>query len=181
MQNPVGYSSTPAAESAAKIEVRSSMPASTAWSYVTKRIAEAVIRYAARCFHGIGGLALLHSTLLVMGVNLGAVIGLGVTTTLAARSGNDSIVLVLISNGWMAGLFFLCGLFAERKERWAFVLGMLVYSLDGMLLVYARVLPAVGLHALMVYVLYRGLKNLPRPAATAQKSRAAAAGVKKAA
>jgi hypothetical protein len=178
MQDPLSLTAEREAE---KIEASGLTLAQTASSFIANHVLHAPARSAARCFHGIGGLALLHTMLLILGVNLGAAIGLGVTATLAARSGHDTIVLVLISNGWMAGLFFLCGLFAEQQERWAFVLGMALYGLDAMLLLYARMLPAVAVHALLLYALYYGLKKLPQAANVALQSKAAAAGAKKAA
>ncbi|MGA2415402.1 MAG: hypothetical protein ABSF59_13190 [Candidatus Sulfotelmatobacter sp.] len=127
---------------------------------VAQATALARVRVSARWFYWIAGLSLINSAVVIFGGNFHFVVGLGVTSVvdaLAKQAGNAGVVLDLIINGCVAGLFILFGSFASKAQKWAFLVGMALYALDGFLLLTARDILSVAFHAYALYCLYRGL------------------------
>ena len=86
-------------------------------------------------------------------------VGLGVTSVvdaIAKRVGSAGSVLDIIINGFVAGVFALLGTFAVKAQKWAFVVGMTLYALDGLLLLRLRDFLSVGFHAYALFAIYRG-------------------------
>jgi hypothetical protein len=127
---------------------------------VAQATALARVRVSARWFYWIAGLSLINSAVVIFGGNFHFVVGLGVTSVvdaLAKQAGSAGVVLDLIINGCIAGLFILFGSFASKAQKWAFLVGMALYALDGLLLLTARDILSVAFHAYALYCLYRGL------------------------
>jgi hypothetical protein len=127
---------------------------------VAQATASARVRISARWFYWIAGLSLINSAVVIFGGNFHFVVGLGVTSVvdvLAKQAGNAGIVLDLIINGFVAGLFYLFGSQASKAQKWAFLVGMGLYALDGLLLLVARDILSVGFHAYALFCIYRGL------------------------
>ena len=125
-----------------------------------KLIAGARVRAGARWFYWIAGLSLLNSILVIAGASLHFVVGLGVTTVvdaLAKTLGGAGTLLDLVINGTVAGIFFLFGSFAGKSQKWAFIVGMVLYGLDGLLLLAFKDVLSVGFHAYALYAISRGL------------------------
>jgi hypothetical protein len=79
---------------------------------VAQATALARVRISARWFYWIAGLSLINSAVVIFGGNFHFVVGLGVTSVvdvLAKRAGTTGIVLDLIINGFVAGVFYLFG------------------------------------------------------------------------
>jgi len=124
-------------------------------------MAAARVRAAAKWFYWIAGLSLVNSGVVIFGGNFHFVIGLGITAVvdgLAKQAGSAGTVLDLIINGFVAGLFFLVSNFASKAQKWAFMVGMAVYVLDGLLLLVTRDVLSVAFHAYALYAIYRGLQ-----------------------
>jgi hypothetical protein len=118
------------------------------------------VRISARWFYWIAGLSLINSAVVIFGGNFHFVVGLGVTSVvdvLAKRAGTTGIVLDLIINGFVAGLFYLFGSYASKAQKWAFLVGMGLYALDGLLLLAGQDFLSVAFHAYALYCIYRGL------------------------
>jgi hypothetical protein len=118
------------------------------------------VRISARWFYWIAGLSLINSAVVIFGGSFHFVVGLGVTSVVdafAKLAGNAGIVLDLIINGFVAGLFCLFGSCASKAQKWAFLVGMILYALDGLLLLLAHDILSVGFHAYALYCIYRGL------------------------
>ena len=110
-----------------------------------------------RWFYCIGALSLVHTVILALGSNL-SVIGLGITATLAPGA---SIASAVILNCSLAGLFFLLGMFAQKRARWAVVVGVTVYAMDALLLLYTHIYLGAALHALLLCAIFAGLAPAP--------------------
>jgi hypothetical protein len=120
------------------------------------------LRSGSLWFYLIGALALVYTLILVLGANF-SVIGLGVTARMAEQAGSAHMGRVIIFNCWAAALFMLFGLFAERSERWASVGGVILYSLDGLLMLYSHNYLGAALHGILLYGIFHGMA-LPSPA-----------------
>jgi len=126
---------------------------------VSKMVTAARARAGAKWFYWIAGLSMINSIVVITGGNLHFVVGLGLTSVVdavAKRIGSAGSVLDIIINGCVAGVFVLFGVFAVKAQRWAFLAGMAVYAVDGLLLLSAKDYLSAGFHAYALYSIYRG-------------------------
>ena len=131
-------------------------------------IATARVRISAKWFYWIAGLSLINSIVVIFGGSFHFVVGLGITAVvdaLARQVGSAGIVLDLVINGVVAGIFVLFGYFAYNAQKWAFLVGMFLYLLDGLLLLLAKDLFSVAFHGYALYCLYRGFAEVDAAAA----------------
>lgn len=129
---------------------------------VSKMVAAARARAGAKWFYWIAGLSMVNSIIVFTGGNFHFVVGLGVTSVvdgLAKRVGSAGNMLDMVINGFVAGVFILFGTFAIKTKRWAFVIGMTLYALDGILLLRSRNYLSVGFHAFALYCIYNGYRS----------------------
>ena len=126
---------------------------------VSKMVTAARARAGAKWFYWIAGLSMINSIVVMTGGNFHFVVGLGITSVVdavAKRLGSRGSVLDIVINGCMAGVFVLFGTFALKMQRWAFVVGMALYAIDGLLLLSVRDILGVAFHAYVLFALYRG-------------------------
>jgi len=126
---------------------------------VSRMVAAARSRVGAKWFYWIAGLSMINSMVVIFGGNFHFVVGLGITSVvdaMAKQVGSAGSVLDFIINGFVAGIFVLFGHFAAKPQKWAFVVGMALYLLDGVLLLGARDFLSAGFHAYALYAIYRG-------------------------
>lgn len=112
------------------------------------------------CFYWIAALTMLNSVVVISGGSLHFVIGLGVTAPIDMKAkdlGTAGAVLDLLINGTIAGIFWVLGNLAGKRIRWAFVAGMVLYGLDGLLLLAAHDILSVALHAYTIFAISRGM------------------------
>ena len=64
--------------------------------------------------------------------------------------------MALLVNLGIAGVFALCGYLAARGSRKAFVTGMILYGLDGILLVALGEATMATFHAVVLFMLFLG-------------------------
>ena len=108
-------------------------------------------------FYWIAGLSLINSTIAFAGGSWHFIFGLGVTEIVDAivtgtNLGTAGKILAFAFAVLIAGMFALFGFLSHKKMRWPFWVGMVIYALDGvLLLLFSAWLPA----AVHGYVLYR--------------------------
>ena len=126
-------------------------------------IALARVRVAAKWFYWIAALSMINSAVMISGGNFHFVVGLGITSivdAVAKPAGSLGSALDLVINAFIAGVFALFGFFAVKAQKWAFVTGMALYALDGVLCLIASDYLSAGFHAYALYSIYRGLANI---------------------
>ena len=122
-------------------------------------------------FYWIAGLSLLNSLIFLFGGNMSFVVGLGATqavdgivSVIAGEFGGTvAIVARLLGMGLnvlIAGIFVVFGVLARKKHRWAFIVGMVLYALDVLILIWAKDFYSILFHALALFGLYRGMTAL---------------------
>jgi hypothetical protein len=92
------------------------------------------------------------------------IVGLGITQVvdaLARQAGSSGIVLDLIINSFVAGLFVIFWPFGKKGQNWPFLVGMAVYALDGLLLLSFKDIFSVAFHAYALFRIYNGMKAVP--------------------
>jgi len=126
---------------------------------VSKMVTAARARAGAKWFYWIAGLSMINSIVVITGGNFHFVVGLGITAVVdavAKRVGGAGSVLDIIINGCVAGVLVLFGTFAIKAQKWAFLVGMALYTLDGLLLLGVKDFLGVAFHAYVLFALYRG-------------------------
>lgn len=124
-----------------------------------KSLQEQAAKRGANWFYWIAGLSVVNSLIVLNGSNTHFVVGLGITEVFdaAGRSlhGPGQTVALVLSIG-IAGVFALFGFLANKMMQWSFMVGMLLYVLDALLLFSFSDFLSVGFHALVLYFLFKG-------------------------
>jgi hypothetical protein len=126
--------------------------------------AEQIVRSGAGWFLAIAGLSILNSVLTMSGTHFHFIFGLGVTEIVDAigrQSGTTGSALGLVVNVFIAGLFLLFWNFARQGEKWAFLAGMALYAVDGMILIPFKDFLGVAFHAYALFRIYHGMQGVP--------------------
>ncbi len=126
--------------------------------------AERVVKTGAGWFLTIAILSLVNSILSMSGTHVRFIFGLGIAEfvdALAHQAGQSGVALDLIINGFVAGVFVLFWHFGRKGEKWAFMAGMALYIVDGLVMLYFKDLLAVAFHAYGMYRIYTGMSGIP--------------------
>jgi hypothetical protein len=126
-----------------------------------KMRASNIVNAGASWFLWIAGLSIVNSIIGMAGGGVHFIVGLGVTQVvdvLARRAGSSGMVLDLVINGFVAGIFVIFWNFAKKGQSWAFIVGMLLYALDGLLLLSFKDIFSVAFHAYALFRIYQGMK-----------------------
>lgn len=128
------------------------------------------LKIGANWFYWIAGLSVVNSLIQFFGGEWGFIVGLGITQVVDALAavvaeqtgdGTGAIRLVALAlDIGVAGLFALFGWFAGRRKAPAFVVGMILYALDGLLFLLVQDWLSLGFHAFALFGLFGGLKAL---------------------
>jgi hypothetical protein len=121
---------------------------------------EAQMRSGASWFYWIAGLSLINSVLSLAGSEWGFILGLGITQVFDALGSLMGTAGKFVAFGLdliAAAALVVFGVLAARRQTWAFVVGMVLYALDGLLFVLALDFLGIGFHAFVLFCLYRGL------------------------
>jgi hypothetical protein len=127
----------------------------------------------ANWFFWIAGLSLVNSIVVLAESDWNFIVGLGITQivdgmalALAAEIGQVSKIIGFGVNALIAGAFCLFGVFARKKHTWAFIVGMILYALDGLMFLLIRDFLGLGFHAFALYCIYSGMKALHQSSET---------------
>jgi len=131
----------------------------------------ALIRRAhasARWFYWIAGLSVINTLIAMSKAGLVFVVGLGTTQIIdgiASRMESGGMAVALVLDAVVAGVFVLFGVFAKKGHSWSFLVGMILYALDGALILGLSLLAkadlpilALGFHGYVLYLLFMGWK-----------------------
>ena len=121
-------------------------------------------RNGANWFFWIAGLSLVNSVLAVTGASMRFIFGLGITQVSDAlggvAEGEGSGLAKGVAFGIslvLAGFVALFGLAALKRIHPLYILGMVLYVLDGLLLLVFQDWLGAGFHAFVLWGLWRGL------------------------
>jgi hypothetical protein len=117
----------------------------------------------ARWFFWIAGLTMVTSVMALSGGGFAFFLSLGVTQFvdgvakgLANQMGDGMRVGGLVFDLLVAGVFALIGWFALKRHLWAFVVGMILFALDALILLVFQVWISFAFHALVIFWIFRG-------------------------
>jgi hypothetical protein len=144
------------------------------------------VRSGAGWFYWIGAMSLVNSVIQWFDSDRVFLVGLGVTQAIdgiaaAVAAGLDptaGVVVRGIGTGLdvvAAGALLGLGWLAREKRRWAFVVGMVAYSLDALIFLLVQFWPGLAFHAFALFFIWRGYASLARiRAADAARAQATA-------
>ncbi len=130
---------------------------------------QAQSRRGAFWFYWIASLSLVNSALAFAGQDWRFIIGLGMTQivdALAARAGRGWTAALLFDAPLIGG-FVLLGTRAVRGHAWAFLLGVSLYGLDGLISLLAHDWLGLGFHVFVVIMILKGFQAARHLAARA--------------
>jgi hypothetical protein len=122
----------------------------------------------ARWFYWIAGLSAINTIVSLSKGGFYFVAGLGITQVfdgLAASMHSGGATIGLLLNALVTGMFVLLGVFACKGQSWSFIIGMILYAADGLLIVVVFLLagaeiPYISLlfHGFVLYGLIAGFR-----------------------
>jgi hypothetical protein len=119
------------------------------------------VRKAGALFYYIAAISLINTLLALVSAKYAMAMGLGTMRAFDASS-QAQITAVLVTNALIAGIFFAIGMFARKGSSVAFLIGILLYGLDLVLLCadFSRHVPAVAVHGYFIYKMISALREL---------------------
>jgi len=117
---------------------------------------------AASWFYVLAALSVVNSLIATFGGTIRFIFGLGITSVVDAiiaetKVGAAGTIISLVFTLAMAGLFVVFGFLSKKGYHWAFIIGMVIYLLDGLLLLLPRDYLGAAFHAYVLFRLYQGL------------------------
>jgi hypothetical protein len=124
----------------------------------------------ANWFYWIAGLSIVNSVVSLFQGDWSFIVGLGVTQVIDAiaaaiaedASGGVGIIRIvaLVVSISFAGLFAGFGWLANRGLGWAFLVGMVLYALDGLLFLLVQGWLSLGFHVFALVCIFKGYQSL---------------------
>lgn len=124
-----------------------------------------LIRAGGNWFYWIGGLSLVNAVVWALGMDWGFALGLaiagffhGIGIGIGGEGAGGrwlGFALQLIPIGSTLALGFLAG---HKRQRWAFVVGMVGFALDGLLYLLAFSLVGIVIHGYALFAMFKGFR-----------------------
>ncbi len=143
-----------------------------------------IFQNGAKWFYGIAALSLVNTAMSLTQTNIRFPVGLGITQFIDAFAliGSQEApaistiikIMSVILNSVFAGLFALFGWLALKKKYWAFIVGLIIFSLDSVLSLLMQDWISLGFHVLAVICICKGfiaLKNINKVAASKSENK----------
>lgn len=128
---------------------------------------EEEVKKGAGWFLWIALLSIINSIIVASGGSLNFILGLGITQIidgLTMYSVPDGLNLDkttgLSINLIITSIFFLFAYFARQKKPWAFITGMVLYGLDGLLFLPLQDYLGFGFHVFALIMLFKGFQAM---------------------
>ena len=128
---------------------------------------EEEVKKGASWFFWIALLSIINTIIIHLNGNLNFVIGLGITQIVDAFSifqepggFNLDKTTGLFINLLITSTFFLFGYHAKQKKSWAFIIGMVLYGLDGLIFLPLEDFLGFGFHVFALIMIFKGFQAL---------------------
>ena len=128
------------------------------------------MKSGANNFYWIAALSVINSLVLQFGGSTFFVVGMAATLVVdfifvgLAESVPDAALVMRVigvfASVFISGVVALFGLFANRGQRWAFIVGIAAYAIDSLLMLALREWMGLLFHGLFLFGLYAGLRAL---------------------
>ncbi len=132
----------------------------------------------ANWFIWIAGLSLVNSIAALTGTQWSFALGLGITQIIdglimGLSHGNGGVAPLIgafVIDLIIAGFYFGISVFAKKGFPWVFIVGMVLYALDGVISLMAQDMLSIALHGFALFCIWRGFnasRELKKHAASA--------------
>lgn len=122
-------------------------------------------------FYWIAGLSILNTLIFTFGGNINFVVGLAITQFLdgfasglaAEFTGNASLIIRIVGfamNAMVVGIFIVFGILGNKRIKWAIIVGMVIYLIDGLIFLAFGEWFSVFFHGLGLSGLWAGLRAI---------------------
>jgi hypothetical protein len=128
------------------------------------------VKSGANNFYWIAALSVINSFVYIFGGGITFVVGLGLTQIVDGLAsgvaggvpGAAALIRAvgIVINVGIAGVFAFFGFMAGRNRRWAFLVGMLLYALDTVLVLVFKDYLGFLFHLFFLFLLFGGLSAL---------------------
>ncbi|HEX2696490.1 MAG TPA: hypothetical protein VHM28_02205, partial [Anaerolineales bacterium] len=128
------------------------------------------VKVGANNFYWVAVLSVVNSFISAFGGGITFVVGLGLTqvvdalASIIARDAGDAALIAkgigLVLSIVISGIIALFGYFAGKGQRWAFFVGMGLYGLDAILLLFFQDWLGFAFHLYFLWGLFTGLQAL---------------------
>ena len=118
-------------------------------------------------FFWIAVLSLINSGVMLAGGEWNFVVGLGMTQVVDAIAmgivqeggalGQVAHAVALMTNIVIAIVFIVFGVLSRKGFLWSYVVGMIIYALDGLLFLLVKDMLSLGFHAFALFCIWGGL------------------------
>lgn len=112
-------------------------------------------------FYWIAGLSIINTVITLSGSHWHFLAGLGITEVidyLATKTGNAGMLIAIVLDTLAAIVFIFFGVFANKRNTWAFVVGMTFYALDGLIILLAQSWISLLFHGFVLFQIFGGLR-----------------------
>ncbi len=119
------------------------------------------MKNGASWFYWIAALSAINTGVVLSGSNWHFLAGLGITdviTYIAQKAGNLGMIVAIMMNALALGVFVLFGVFAGKKQLWAFVVGMTFYGLDALIYLLGQEWISIAFHAFVLFQVFKGMQ-----------------------
>ena len=134
---------------------------------------ESIFKGSASNFYWIAGLSILNSLVFYLGGNFNFVLGLAFTQFVDGfagalakdLSGNGPLIIQIVGFIFdliVAGVFVVFGVFANKRHKWAFIVGIVLYMIDGILFLLFKDFLSFGFHVFILVGLFSGYKSIKK-------------------
>ena len=117
----------------------------------------------ANWFYWIAGLTIITSLIAFGGGGIRFLISLGITQlidgvaeAISTEGGGAAKVVALVVSLLISGVFIIFGYLANQKMLWAYIAGMVLFALDGVLSLVVQDWIGVVAHGVVLFFLFRG-------------------------
>ncbi|POY34985.1 hypothetical protein C3K47_17150 [Solitalea longa] len=118
------------------------------------------IAKSANWFFGIAGLTVINTLFSVFNKSGYFILGLGFTQlidgAIISAFGSYNFVALFLDFIFV-GLFVFLAFMAKKMNKWAFIVGGVIYFLDALIFLAAKEWFAFGFHLFVLYILYKGI------------------------
>lgn len=116
----------------------------------------------AHWFYWIAALSLINSIIAATGSQTSFALGLGITLVMDAVvqniDGGAAKAIGLAFDVAAVGITAVFGVFSAKKHTWAFIVGMILYTLDGLIYVAAGEIIGILIHAWALVAMFMGMR-----------------------
>ena len=121
------------------------------------------IHTSANWFFWIAGLSMINSVIAIFGGSVSFIAGLGFTQVVDAlmqSAGSIGTVIAIVFDLLAAAVFVGLGLLARRMVVWPFIVGLIIYVLDALILILVQLWLGVAFHVYVMIMIVIGMNAL---------------------